>query len=170
MILGGPIATLMLPAVFPASHFNTESQSKRGAGDGESYLGVRPVVDNLKLPGPRCVKRHVQLGGTWCAGKRCAGGWPADPQCSVLNRRDHAVPFQRCHGQSPLEIIPSRGGWRWMFDTVARQQVHEEQRDRSNRISWRGCTEGGSSGPPGPSGPSAPSNPSGPPGCAGRRW
>lgn len=59
MILGGPIATLMLPAVFPASHFDAESQLERGAGNGESYLGVRPVVDDLKLPGPSCVKRHV---------------------------------------------------------------------------------------------------------------
>lgn len=100
-ISGGPIATLMLPAVFPASHFDTESQLKRGAGDGESYLGVRPVVDSLKLPGPRCVKRHVQLRSPLCAGKRCAGGWPADPQCSILNRRDHAVPLQQCHGRVP---------------------------------------------------------------------
>lgn len=72
--VGGPIVTLMLPPVFPASHFDTESQLKRGAADGESYLGVRPVVDNLKLSGPRCVKRHVRprsgLSGTVVCGNR----------------------------------------------------------------------------------------------------
>lgn len=72
--VGGPIATLMLPPVFPASHFDTESQLKRGAGDGESYLGVRPVVDSLKLSSPRCVKRHVRprssLSGTVVNGNR----------------------------------------------------------------------------------------------------
>lgn len=76
------------------------------------------------------------------------GRLEADPQFPILQEtRPRRAKRPPPPGQSPLEIIPSRGGWRWRFDTVARQQVHEEQRDRSNRISWRGCTVGGSSGP-----------------------
>lgn len=91
-MLGGPIATLMLPPVFPASHFDTESQLKRGAGDGESYLGVRPVGRQSELVRPKvrqtaCVRLRGNLSGTVvCGGQvgngaREAGRPILDPQC-----------------------------------------------------------------------------------------
>lgn len=95
---------------------------------------------------------------------RLAGRCSINCQSPSRTRPRRAVPAV------PRARVPSRssrrgevGGGR--FDTVARQQVHEEQRDRSNRISWRACTLGGSSGPSGPSGLS---NPSGRPTCLRR--
>lgn len=47
-------------------------------------------------------------------------------------------PQASTEGQRPREIIPSRRGWRRRFDTVARQQMHEEQARslKSHLVTW----------------------------------